>query len=342
MSLRTNFLPLILFVLALQALDAQNLYTISRKIPMGGNEFWDHLAVDEQNDRLLVTHGTMLQSLDLDKGRVVDSISGLNGAHSIALAPDLNKGFVTNGRSNTVTVFDLSTYAVLATIQLSGNDPDALVYDKATQFVFVMNAKSASASIIRAASNEIAKDIPLPGKPSHAVNDGKGSIYVSIEDKSEIAVISTKSLKVERTFAVAPGENPGGLAIDVFNNRLYVGCANRLFLAVDSRSGKIVAKVTIAEFVDDLAFDPVASKVFCASHYGTMSIVDVIDENSYKLFQTMATTREAHACVYHPKRHTVYTSAAEHVYPAVTGEQVHPKPVPKPNSFSVYEVIQKK
>ncbi len=335
-------LAIALFSGAAVSAGAQTQHTICRKIPIPGNGSWDNLAVDENTNRLFISHGKMVQVLDIDKGVVIDSITQLNGVHAIAIVSSLNKGFITSGSDNSLVVFDLTSLKVIKTISLSSQEPDGMWFDAATKRLFVMNARSSNASVFDAQSFELIKDITLSGRPDGVTGDGKASVYVNIDDKGDVCKINARSLVVEKTFSLAPGENPAGLAIDVFNSRLFAVCRNRMLIVMDLHNGKVVSKVTIGEVPEGVVFDPVLSQLFCSNTEGTMSIVDAIDAQTYKLCQTMATMRGARTCALNSKTHKVYIATAQLVNVDATPQNPRPKPVPTPDSFVVLEVCPRK
>ncbi|MEP7271948.1 MAG: YncE family protein, partial [Acidobacteriota bacterium] len=234
-------------------------YHVIDKIPVGGEGGWDYLAVDDEARRLYVSHATKVVVIGLETGKVVGEIPNTSGVHGIALARDLGRGFTSNGRDATVTIFDLKTLAVLGTAK-SGGNPDAIVYDPATRRVFTFNrtraAAEASSTVIDAASGNVIETIKLGGRPEFAVADGKGEIFVNLDDKSEIAVIDTKKLVIRTRWPLAPGESPSGLAIDLKARRLYSVCENEKMIVLDANNGKVLAEVPIGKGTDAAAFDP--------------------------------------------------------------------------------------
>ena len=209
-------------------------YQIVNRIHMPGEMGWDYCAVDEENNTLYVSHGTRVEVIDLKEGKLVDSILHTNGVHGIAIANDLNKGFISNGKDSSVTVFNLKTHATLAKVNVTGQKPDAITYDKVTHRVFTFNGKTNNATVLNAKTNAVEGTIALDGKPEFAVADGTGKIYVNIEDKSNTAEIDCKTMKVLREWSIKPGESPSGLAMDTKNHRLFSVCDNHLMVISDA------------------------------------------------------------------------------------------------------------
>ena len=216
---------------------------------MEGDGGWDYLTVESSSARLFVSHSTMVQVVDLKTNKLAGTISGTNGVHGVALAPAHNKGFVSDGRDNSVTVFNLKTLKVTGKINVTGRNPDAILYDPYSQRVFTFNGRSSNATCIDAITEKVIGTIPLSGKPEFAVTNGKGKIWVNIEDKSRVAQINPESLKVEREWSILPGEEPSGLAIDIDNDRLFSVCRNKLMVISDAKAGKVIASLPIGSGV---------------------------------------------------------------------------------------------
>src|SRR5450432_527455 len=212
-------------------------YQVSRKIPLPGEGGWDYLTVDEGARRLYVSHATQVVVLDIDTLEIVGSISGLSGVHGVALAPEFGRGFITSGQSGTVAVFDLKTLQKLAEVKV-GKKPDAIVYDPATERVFAMNGDSESSTVINAADSKVLGTVELGGGPEFTIADGKGNVFVNLEDKSELLRIDAKNLQVKNRWPVAPCGAPSSMAFDAANSRLFLGCRSKLLTVVNSESGK--------------------------------------------------------------------------------------------------------
>ena len=215
-------------------------YHLLKKITLGGDGGWDVLRFDSPTRRLFISRQSKVIVLNVDSEKVVGEIPNTDGVHDIALAPEFNRGFTSNGRAGTVTIFDLKTLAVIGSAP-SGGNPDAMVYDPASKRVFVMNGRSSDATVVDAATGKVVATIPLAGKPEFAVSDGAGHLYVNIEDKSEIVQIDSQKLTVTARWPLAPCEEPTGLAIDAAHRRLFAGCDNKMMAVVNADSGKVIA-----------------------------------------------------------------------------------------------------
>jgi YVTN family beta-propeller protein len=229
-------------------------YQVQQKIPLPGKGGWDYLTVDESARTLYVTHGTQVVILNLNNLQVVGTIPGLSGVHGVALAPDFGHGFVTSGQSDTVVVFDLKNWQKLAEVKV-GKKPDAIVYDPSTQRVFAMNGDSESSTVINAADNKIVGTVTLGGGPEFTIADGKGNVFVNLEDKSELLRIDAKSLQVADRWKVTPCEASSSMGFDPANSRLFLGCRSKVMAVVDSGSGKVVASFPIGDKADATVFD---------------------------------------------------------------------------------------
>jgi YVTN family beta-propeller protein len=223
---------------------AQPGYHVIRRIHVGGDGFWDYLTADSAQRRLYVSHGTHVVVLDLDTDKVVGDIPDTQGVHGIAIAGDLNRGFVSDGRTNDVTIFDLAHLNVIGKVP-AGSNSDSIVYDPASKRVFAFNGRSNSATVIDAAAGTVASTIPLAGKPEYATVDGAGKLDVNLEDKSRLVEIDTSKMAVLNTWPLAPCEEPSGMGIDAGHRRLFIGCHNRTMAVVDAKTGKVLATPSI-------------------------------------------------------------------------------------------------
>ncbi|MBI1226615.1 MAG: YncE family protein [Bacteroidetes bacterium] len=318
----------------MQHSTAQAGYKIARRLPLEGEGFWDYLIVDEPTQRLFVSHGTQVQVVDLVTGKQVGAIQNQNGVHGIAFAPEVNKGFITNGRDTSVTVFDLKTLAVLGKIKATGANPDAILYDPFSRHIFAFNHNGASATVIDPTTDKVLANIPLDGEAEFGVSDGRGRVYVNIEDKSEVAVINATTLKVEQNWPTAPGEEPTGLAYDAENQRLFSVCDEKM-VVMDAKSGKVLQILPIGEGTDGGAYDPQTHRAFSSNGTGSVTVVDASGA-SCKVIQTLATQRGARTIALDHKTHRLYLPTADFEYkPGPNG-----RPVAKPGSFLLLEVTE--
>ncbi len=320
-------------------LGANSGYHTLRTVKLGGEGGWDYLTVDSAAHRLYVSHATHVMVVDADADKVVGDIPGTEGVHGIALVPELGRGFTSNGRSSTVTIFDLKTLAVISTVKITGTNPDAIVYDPVTKRVFTMNGRSNDATAIDAATGEVAGTIELGGRPEFAVSDFAGHLYVNLEDKNEELQLDPRGLKVLARWPMAPCESPSGLAIDRAHHRLFAGCRNKMMAVIDAETGKVVATPAIGAGVDANAFDPGTQFAFSSNGDGTLTVVHEDSPNSFTVVENVATERGARTMALDEKTHNVYLVTAEFgPAPAPTPEQPRPRPPMVPDTFHVIVV----
>ncbi len=253
-------------------------YHVATTYKVGGDGGWDYLTADASARRLYISRGTHVIVLDLDSGKNVGDIPDTQGVHGIALAPDLGRGFTSNGRENTVTIFDIQTLKPIGEKVKVGENPDAILYDPATKRVFTFNGRSADSTAIDAASGKVLGTIKLDGKPEFAASDAKGEVFVNIEDKSELTVIDPNKLEVKSKWPLAPCTEPSGLALDRKNRRLFVGCDNKMMAVVDADSGKVLATPAIGEGVDATAYDDETGLAFASC--GGDAVITVVKQDS--------------------------------------------------------------
>lgn len=274
-------------------------YAVQQRWDLGAATHWDYLAIDHQRNRLFVTRGDHVQVLDLATGKPVGEIPNTTGVHGVAFAEDLKLGFTSNGRANTVTVFDLDTLQVKGEWKVAGMNPDAILYDQATHKLYTFNGKSADVSVFDAATGKPVAKIAVGGKPEFATTDGK-HIYVNIEDKGEIVAIDAGTDRVLAHWPLAGCEEPSGLALDTAHARLFSVCANRTMMVTDSASGKVVAKVAIGDHPDAAVYDAGTATVFSSNGEGTLSVVHQVDADHYAAPVAVPTLKGARTMAFDP------------------------------------------
>jgi len=286
-------------------------YHVQKTFELGGEGGWDYLVAEPESARLFVSRSTHVMVVDTTTGKVAGDIPDTAGVHGIALAPELGRGFTSNGKANTATIFDLKTLATLGTVK-TGENPDAILYDAATKRVFTFNGRSANATAFDAAKGDVLGTLELGGKPEFAVADGTGKVFVNIEDKSEVVELDAQELKVLARWPVAPGEEPSGLAIDVKGKRLFSVCGNSTMAVIDCESGKVLATPAIGKGVDAAAFDPASGCAFASNGDGTLTVVHEDDAKTFTVLENAATARGARTMALDPKTHLVYLPAAKY------------------------------
>ncbi|MGC2322853.1 MAG: PQQ-binding-like beta-propeller repeat protein [Terriglobales bacterium] len=317
------------------ALVALSGFHLIKKIPLGGEGGWDCLAFDPGSGRLYISRATHVIVLDAASGKVVGDIPDTAGVHGIALAPELGRGFTSNGRAGTVTIFDAKTLAIIGQAN-AGQNPDAIVYDSASKRVFAMNGRSGDATAIEAASGKVAGTVRLEGKPEFAVADGRGRIYVNLEDKSQLLALDSRKLKVVARWPLAPCEEPTGLAIDLEHRRLFAGCLNKLMAVVDADSGKVIATLPIGSGVDGTAFDSGLQHAYASNGEGTLTVIHEDASGKFTVVDNVPTQRGARTMALDPASHQIYVVSADFgPPPPPTPEQPRPRPMIVPNTFVV-------
>jgi DNA-binding beta-propeller fold protein YncE len=316
-------------------LIAQSNYKIANKIHVGGEGGWDYLTVDEVNGRIFVSHATVALAIDIKTGQLAGTIPDTKGIHGIAIANDLNKGFTSNGRDSSVTIFNLKTLEVIKKIKVTGQNPDAILYDSFSKRVFTGNGRSASFSVIDAVNDKEIGVIPLDGKPEAIVTDGKGKIFVNIEDKSLINVIDASTLKVISHWPINPGEEPSGLALDNQTHLLFSVCSNKLMVVVDAITGKVITTLPIGEGCDGAAFDPMYKRAYASNGEGTMTVVQEENSNSFKVLETVPTQPGARTITIDKTSHHIYMTTAEYESAPAANNR---RPPVKPDSFEILDI----
>ena len=311
-------------------------YHVASKVKLGREGGWDYLIVDTAGHRVFMSRGTHTLVVDARTDSVVGDIMDTPGVHGIAFAYDLGRGYTSNGRDSSISVFDLKTLAPVTRIHTTGVNPDAIVYDDFSHRVFAFNGRSGDATAVDAATNTVAGTIALGGKPEFAVTDGKGTLWVNIEDKSEIAQVDTKTLAVKARWPLAPCEEPSGLAIDRASRRLFTVCSNKLMAIVDADNGKVVATVPTGDGTDAAAFDPATGLAFASNGEGTLTVVHEDSPNTAHVVQNVTTQRGARTMALDPQTHTIYEVTADFgPPPAPTADRPRPRPPMIPDSFTL-------
>jgi len=333
-----------LFIASLGAIvnaqDTKSHYKLVNTIHIEGDEGWDYTTVDEETNMLYLSHGSMVQVVNLKKGKVVATIPNTNGVHGIALAHDLNKGFISDGKDTAVTIFDLETNATLAKIKVTGLKPDAIIYDKNTQRVFTFNGKSKNATAIDAKTNAVVGTIELSGKPEFCVADGTGKIFVNIEDKNTIVEIDASTLKVLNEWPIAPGEGASGLAMNKKNRRLFAVCDGKMVI-MDADNGKVVTTMQTGDGPDAAAFDPEKMRAYSSNGQGTLTVVQEESPDKFSVLENVTTQKSARTMAINTRTHHIYLPAAEFTpLPPVRTGVDKPKPKIKAGTFVVLDFME--
>jgi YVTN family beta-propeller protein len=302
-------------------------------IPSPGG--WDYIAVSPVTDNIYVSHGSQVNILNKNTGDSVGVIPNTTGVHGIAFAPEFKKGFTSNGRLNTATVFDINTNAVLAQVK-TGENPDAIMYDPFSKKVYTCNGRSKDLSVIDPATNEVIKTVDLGGTPETPVSDEAGNLYINIEDKNEIVVVNTKTYTVDSRWKTGKGTSPSGLAIDIKTKRLFAGCDNKLLIVINAENGKVVDELPIGDGCDGVVFDPELKNVFSSNREGTLTVIHEKSAKSFEVLENVPTKKGARTSAIDEKTHKIYLPTADFLPP--NPEEKGKRPGIAPGTFQVIVV----
>jgi DNA-binding beta-propeller fold protein YncE len=319
-------------VAAPQAAGASG-YHLIKKVKLGGTGGWDYLTVEQATHRVFISRGTKVIVVDPEREKVLGEIPDMKRVHGIALAAEFNKGFITDGQSATATMFDMKTFKTLGQAK-TDEDADAVIYDPYSKRVFTFNGDAGTSTVIDAASGNVGGTVKLGGQPEFAASDGKGKIFVNLEDKSQLVKFDAKTLKVENTWPLAPCESPSGLAIDAEHEVLVVGCHNKLMAFVDGNSGKVLGTVPIGQGVDANRFDPGTGYAFASCGDGTLTIAHEDSPGKFSPVEMITTQRGARTMALDKSNHNVYLVSADFgPAPAATADNPRPRPAILPDTF---------
>ncbi len=285
-------------------------YSVIKKIAIPGQGSWDYLTVDEAARRLYVSHGTQVEAIDVDSGAIVGNIPNTLGVHGIAIAPESGRGFVSNGQSSTVTIFDLKTLKPIADVP-TGKKPDAIIFDPATSRVFAFNGGSNSATAIDAATGKVAGTIDLGGGPEFAAADGNGFVFNNLEDESLVLKIDSRKLTVEQRWPTAPCASPSSMAMDRANRRLFLGCRSKVMAVMNADTGKVITTLPIGDHVDATAFDAETKLIFNSNGEGTITVIRQDDPDKYSVVETVKTLPRAKTMALDQRTHRLFLSTTE-------------------------------
>lgn len=319
-------------------------YRVVKTIPVGAEGGWDYATIDAAARRLYVSHATRMVVIDIDRDTVVGELKDTPGIHGIALAPALQRGFTSNGRDSSVTIFDLKTLAVLGRVKVTGANPDAIHFDAATKRVFTFNGRSANATALDATTGNVVGTIALAGKPEFAQTDGRGRLFVNIEtDPGQIQVIDTRTLTVTATYTLTGCDGPSGLAYDRATDRLFSVCGNRTLAVSNPTKGAMVITVPIGPGVDAVSYDA-SEKLLFASNGGdgTMTVIKQAGADRYTVLGNAATRVGSRTMTLDPVTHRAYLATVQYgPTPAPTAEQPRPRAPVVPGSFAILVLDRK-
>jgi DNA-binding beta-propeller fold protein YncE len=308
-------------------------YHVIKTVPVPGDEGWDYVYVDSDARRVYISHATHVVVMNADTYAIEGEIPDTPGVHGIAVAPDLGRGFISNGRANTVTIFDAKTLKTIGTAKTDAN-PDAIIYDPATKRVFTFNGRGKNSTVINAADGSVVGTIPLGDKPEFAVADGKGTVFVNAEETANLAALDSQNLKETNRWALAPCKSPSGLAGDLKTHRLFAVCDDKVSSVVDADSGKTIANPAICDGPDAAAFDPTFNYFIASCGDGHLTIVHEDSPDKFTVVETVPTKKSARTMGLDLKTHKIFLPSAEFEPPA-PGER---RGKMKPGSFAIIVV----
>ncbi len=285
-------------------------YHLLKTIPIPGDTFWDYLKYEPSTHRLFITHGDHVVVVDVDSGKIVGDIGGMKGIHGVVLAPEFNRGFVTDGSAAKVWIFDLHTLKVIGSAP-ADPDADGDVYDPASKRVFTMNGDSKSSTVIDAKTGKVVGHIDLGGSPEFPVADGQGHVYANIESTSEIVEIDSQAMKITNRWPLAPGQTPSGLAIDPNHHILFSGCRNKMMVMMDATNGKILGTEPIGMGVDATRFNPKMQDAFASTGDGFLTIVHEDSPTTFHVVENVPTESGARTMALDPTTGEVFTVTAK-------------------------------
>lgn len=322
---------------SLQA-QAQGPYHVAAHWKIGGDTWWDYMAVDPVSHLLYVSHGDNVVVVNTSSGKVKTEITGLKGTHGIAFDTSGKFGYISDGGANAIVVFNRKTDQILTRVP-AGQNPDGITFEPVTQTIWAFNGRSSTATVVSDKTHTVVATVTLPGRPEFPVADGKGYVYDNIESLSKIVKIDAATHKIIAAWPLAPCENPSGLAIDTAHNRLFAVCDNAKMAVVDSDTGKVVATPPIGDGPDAARFDAKHQLAFSSNGEGTLTVIREDSPDSYTVIQTLATKHGARTMALDSTSGRIFVDTADlGPRPASTAEHPHPRPALVPGSFVVLEI----
>jgi DNA-binding beta-propeller fold protein YncE len=324
----------IAFFLISATAHAASGYHVINKLPFEGIGGWDYLTVDSSAHRLYISRSTHVMVIDTVTDKLIGDIPDTPGVHGIAIAPELNRGFTSNGKANTASIFDTKTLTLIGLVK-TGENPDAILYEPSSQRVFTFNGKSKDATVFEAISGTVLGTIAFGGKPEFATTDNKGKVFVNIEDTNEVVELDSKKLTISKRYSLSPCVEPTGMAIDVEHHRLFSGCHSKVMAVLDVDSGKVIATVPIGEGVDANAYDAESGLAFSSNGEGTLTIVRESSPGKFDV-ETIPTQQSARTMAIDTKTHKIYLPVAEYApVPTTPAGASKPYPAMINDSFAV-------
>lgn len=322
----TTRLALLAVAFSSIAVMAQKPFHVEQRWVIGGEGGWDYLTADSASHRVYLAHGTRVEVVDTQSGKAIGAVTGLTRCHGVVIAPDGKTGFVTDGGANNVVAFDTATFASIAKIP-AGTNPDGVAYEPVTNTVWAFNGKSNDATIIDAAGKTAVATIALPGKPEFPQADGKGTVFVNIEDKNVIVRMDAKTRKATATWPLEGCDSPSGMAIDRAGMRLFSVCDGKTMAITDAKTGRSLGKASIGDGPDAAGYDAKNKLAFSSNGDGTVTVVDA-GKPGYPVLQTVTTEKGARTMAYDEVSDRLYLATAKFAPVDPTKPKVRPSPLP--------------
>jgi YVTN family beta-propeller protein len=326
-----RFFPLVLLAVWASAADAPG-FKLTQRYPVPGDGGFDYIVFDSSSNRLYVSHGTEMDVLDADSGKLLGKVEPTPGVHGTAIVPELHRGFITNGGDGTVSVFDTETFKTIKKIPVA-KDPDFVFYDPKTKRVLVCHGDAEVITAIDPAKEAVIGEVKLGGGAEAGVVDGKGNGFVNLEESAQLVNFDPESLAVKHKYPITGCKTPTGLAIDASNSRLFIGCRSKVLAVMDATNGKVITTLPIGDRVDAVAFDRDNKLIFASNGDGTVSVIREKTPDQYESVGDIQTQKSAKTMAFDPKSKRLFLSAAEMVASSGGG-----RPKSKPGSFNVLVV----
>ena len=335
MKIIFSFLMFLALAASCFATDAPG-FKVTQRYPVPGNGGFDYIVFDSSSGRLYVSHGTEVDIVDANSGKMIGKIDNTPGVHGTAIVPDLQRGFITDGKSASVTVFDTKTLKTRKSISVAA-DPDFIFYDPQTNRVFVCHGDAGVITAIDPEKEQVVGKVPLGSGAEAAVVDGKGNGFVNLEETAEVVNFDPKALTVKHKWQIAGCKTPTGLAMDTSTNRLFIGCRSRVLAVMDAANGKVLTTLPIGDHVDAVAYDPDNKMIFASNGDGTVSVIHEKSADEYESVGDIQTQKSAKTMALDPKTKRLFLSAAGmESAPGQNGERTRMEP--KPGTFNILVV----
>jgi DNA-binding beta-propeller fold protein YncE len=327
------------FVVA-QQLAAQSAgpYSVTHSYPLGGVGSWDYVVPDPAQHRVFIGRQDRVMVVDATSGKLIGEVTGIHGAHGVAIAERTGHGFATSGDDSSVVMFDLKTLKTLGKMH-AAEDADAIIYDAASNRVFTFNGDAHSSTVIDPVAGKTVSNIDLGGKPEYGASAGNGKVYANLTDKGEVVEIDTRALSVTNRWSTAPCKNPVAMAIDLAHQRLFSGCRSGVMAVSDCKAGKVIATTPIGTGVDGAAFDPATSDAFASNADGTLTVIHQDSPDTYRVVQTLKTMTASRNVGLDATAHVLWLPGATfEAVEAPAGSTTRPRPKQVPGTFVLMTV----